>query len=250
MGNELKNLCKIIKYDEVTSTNTLAKELAKSGEKSDTVIIANSQTAGKGRFSRRFYSPENSGIYMSILLHSEIDVSDITIITAAAAVAVCRAIKNICHVSPKIKWVNDLYLSNKKICGILTEGAINPATKKVDFAVVGMGVNLYENDFPPEIREIAGGIFENKVGDEIKEKLTNEIIFRFYEIFKALPDKKFMEEYRANSYLSGKTVCYTLNGAENCGEVIGIDDDAKLIVKNKDGKTEKLFSGEVSVKIK
>ena len=131
----------------VTSTNDIVKELAKDGNDEGYVLIADSQTQGKGRLSRSFYSPDNSGIYMSILLRPKLQAKDFPLITTCCAVAVAKAIEKVCKIDAKIKWVNDIYISGKKVCGILVESGISNDSS---FAVVGIGVNVSvpKDNFP------------------------------------------------------------------------------------------------------
>lgn len=238
--------CEINEYSTVSSTNDIAKEMAKAGAKEGTVISAESQTAGKGRLSRRFYSPKKSGIYMSIILRPEISSEDSPILTAAAAAAVRDAIEKVCGKKSLIKWVNDLLSDNKKICGILTESAVKDSG--ILYAVVGIGINLYENSFPEEIKDIAGGIFEKEPDSNIKDKLILEILYRFFEIYKNLPNKDFMNSYREHSAVLGKKITYYKGEKLFEGTAEAIDDNARLTVKLNNGETDILAAGEVSIK--
>ena len=160
----------VIKKDVVTSTNTLLKEMAHSGVKSGTVIIANKQTAGKGRMGRCFYSPENTGIYLSVLLR-EPSLSEPTLLTTAAAVAVMKAISRTTKKEPQVKWVNDILLDNKKVCGILTEGEF--CESRLMFAIVGIGINVSTQNFPDDIKSRAGSIAADT---SLKDELTQNLL--------------------------------------------------------------------------
>ena len=155
---ELENVFTLEMYDVLTSTNTVMKERADSLPEW-TVIISSSQTAGRGRIGRSFYSPSDSGIYLSVLLRPALPASEATRITTAAAVAACRAIESCTAATPSIKWVNDVFVNGKKVCGILTEGSLNMETGGLDWAVMGIGLDVYEPDggFPEEIRERPDG---------------------------------------------------------------------------------------------
>ena len=144
-------------FDEVTSTNTLLKEHGKIKNEWCT-FIASSQTGGKGRLGRSFYSPKGSGVYFSVLLKPNLEIEKSILITTAAAVAVTRTLKILGCENAQIKWVNDIFVDNKKVCGILTESVINTETKKLDFAVLGVGINLIKpkEGFPESIKNIAG----------------------------------------------------------------------------------------------
>ena len=156
----------IIEKDSVTSTNTELIEMAKNGAKEGTVLIASEQTAGKGRTGKSFYSPEGSGVYLSILLRPDFKPEDALFLTTIAAVATAKAIESVSDKEAKIKWVNDVYLDNKKVCGILTESALSSDMEKLDYAVVGIGINLCppEGGFPDDIKNIAS---KNSVVDTI-----------------------------------------------------------------------------------
>ncbi|MBQ0083366.1 MAG: biotin--[acetyl-CoA-carboxylase] ligase [Clostridiales bacterium] len=236
-------------FNTVSSTNTLAKDFAIKGEKEFTVILADSQTAGRGRLGRTFYSPENSGIYMSIILRPLLSPADTPLITTAAAVAVCRALKKVCRITPEIKWVNDIYYKSKKVCGILTESSINVTCQSTDFVILGIGINLYENDFPKEIADIAGALFESPPAEETKERLTAEILGEFYKIYLNITDRSFMEDYRNYSLILGKRVFFRKNGEDFYGRAQKIDDDARLTVVLENGEECVLYSGEVSVRL-
>lgn len=240
--------CDILEFDSLASTNDTAKELGIAGKRENTVIIAKAQTAGRGRLGRSFFSPESSGIYMSILLRPTVSPEDITLITPAAAVAVNEALAEICDTDTKIKWVNDIYKDNKKVCGILCESTFFDGGY---FSVLGIGINLYspKSDFPDEIKNIAGAVFDAPVDNEIHEELIAKIIDNFNFYYKNLTKKEFMSIYREKSNLIGKTVSFSMDKKEITGMVLDIDDNARLIVKVNENEVLSLFAGEVSVKI-
>ena len=155
---ESKLVSDIQVFSELDSTNQYLKELAKEGAKAGTVIIANKQSAGRGRLGRSFFSPEGTGIYMSILLRPEMELQKSVRITSMAAVAVARAIERVSGIEAKIKWVNDIFLNGKKVCGILTESGINAITGTLEYAVLGIGINVGTIQFPEELKDIATSI--------------------------------------------------------------------------------------------
>ncbi len=246
--NELKEV-DINVFDEVTSTNTLLKEQGKNKSEFCT-IIASSQTGGRGRLGRSFYSPESSGVYFSILLKPNLEIEKAILITTAAAVAVTRALEILGCENSQIKWVNDIFVNNKKVCGILTESVINPETKKIDFAVLGIGINLVEpkEDFPENIKNIAGAVFNEKK-PFIKEKFVAEFLNEFYKIYKNLNDAEFMEEYKDKCFCIGKEVSVISGDSVRQGTAISIDENARLLVKFSDNHEEFINSGEISIKI-
>lgn len=241
----LKNEINIKIYDEVSSTNTLAKSLAENGESENTLVIARKQTNGRGRMGKSFFSPDSTGIYMSLILRPQLSPDKTAFITTAAAVAVSEAIDSICKVKTQIKWVNDIFLNNKKICGILTEGSVNFETGFTDYAVLGIGINLYTktNDFPEELKDIAGSIFQKPCNAAVAEKLIADIINR---LFSFSDITGFMEIYRQKSFLTGKTVNFKRGDEVFAARVVDIDNNAHLVVERLNGKIEKLFSGEVT----
>ena len=244
----IKNKFDITVFDCIPSTNTYLKEKAKEGAPAGTVIISRSQSEGKGRLGRSFFSPDSTGIYLSLLLRPDAPPDTALSITACAAVCAAEAIEEVCKVNAEIKWVNDIYCDNKKVCGILTEGYIDPVTSNLSFAVLGIGINVYppKNGFPTEILDIAGSVLPYSEDDEIPNRLTAAFLDNFIEKYKHIEDKSFLAEYKKRSYLLGKEV-RVLN-SDTSGTAIDIDDNFHLILKLSDGKILSLSSGEVSVR--
>lgn len=246
----LKCNCDINIFDTLESTNITARQLAADGAPTGTVIIAHEQTGGKGRLGRPFFSGAG-GLYMSVVLRPDLSPDVTTLITAAAAVAVSRAVDSVCGVSTGIKWVNDIFLNGKKICGILTQGSLSPENNSVDFAVLGIGLNINrpKNDFPNELKNIAASIFESPCNSDTQDRLVAEILNEFFEIYKDIASRGFLAEYRERSIIIGKEVLCKDAAHEYPVTVNGIDDNAHLIVTRTDGKTVTLSSGEVRIKI-
>ncbi|MBQ4100185.1 MAG: biotin--[Oscillospiraceae bacterium] len=236
-------------FDEVTSTNDVLREMAISGAPDKTVVLASSQTKGRGRLGRSFFSPNGSGIYMSLLLRPQIDIADIPLITPLTAVVVCEAIEQIFSVSPQIKWVNDLLLNGKKICGILTEGAFT-SDGKIDYIIVGIGINLNppKDGFPSDIENIAGAVTCDYSEDK-KEKLIEKILQIFDERIAKFSTKDFVSIYRKKSAVIGKDVTVILGESKISAKVLDISDNCELVVRYENGKTEALSSGEISVRL-
>ena len=247
----LETDCEIICLEETTSTNDYLKSLAKAGNPEKTVVIAKRQTNGKGRLGRSFYSPEDSGIYMSILLRPSFSPQKSLFITTAAAVATALAIDEISDEKTGIKWVNDIFINDKKVSGILVEGAVN-SEGAFDYAVVGIGVNIYnpENDFPKELKDIAGAVFETKGEDEDKkEKLIAKILDFFFEIYDNFETSDFMKTYKQKSIVLGKNIFVIKSDERKKAKAIDIDSNAHLVVEYENGERESLFSGEVSIRL-
>lgn len=240
----------IILFDSIDSTNTYLKKLAKDKASEGTVVIANSQADGRGRMGRSFFSPQNTGIYMSILLKPTLSPNLSVLITSAAAVAIRDAILKVFDLDTQIKWVNDVFLNNKKICGILTEGAISSDGNSFDWAVLGIGINVFkpENGFSKEIQSIAGYIKES--GDaKIKSLLCAEIINSFFKYYENLENREFLKAYRESSLVLGKEIMLLKNGDIIPAKALAIDNDCRLKVEYKNGKTEFISFGEISIKL-
>lgn len=251
LDERLGNVFQLQVYGEVDSTNTLAREQATTGAPEGTVVLADTQRQGRGRMGRHFFSPKGSGLYMSLVLRPDTAVSPLYV-TTAAAVAVAEAIEEVAGVPASIKWVNDVYCRGKKVCGILTEGAI---AENLQYAVLGIGINVLPpiGGFPPEIVSRADAVFDEKtpLPAHPREELAAAIIMRFWGYYKALSAKAFLPSYRKRDLLKGRTVeVLDVNGAV-IEEVTagGITDDFELLVSDRHGKTKVLSSGEVSLRL-
>ena len=248
IDNECKNLS-IHVENQVTSTNTLVKEAGACGVPEGYVLVANQQTEGRGRYGRSFYSPESTGIYFSILLRPKMEVNEAATITTIAAVSVAKAIQKVTGKEVQIKWVNDLFFQGSKICGILTEGALNMESKGMDYVVVGIGLNvkLPQNGFPKELELIATSL-ETKGQEESRNRLVAECLNCFFHYYNQLPQRNYVEEYRKRSLILGKEILVmsTENGIP--ARAIDIDEDCHLLVEYENKKQEWLSSGEVSIR--
>lgn len=237
-------------FPELDSTNNYLKKLGSQGEKENQLVIAESQTGGRGRMGRSFYSPNGTGIYFSLLLHPEYAIEKSLFLTVMAAVSVAETVMKYNKNDVKIKWVNDIYIDGKKVCGILTEGAVN-SSKKLDYAAVGIGINVIEpeNGFPQDIKDIATAIFPGKTEENVKEKIVADVVNRFFEMYNGI-DTDFVKRYKEYSYLTGKEVNIVSGENTRPATVIDITDDCHLLVKNEYGETEEISSGDVSVRVK
>ena len=244
-------------YDSVNSTNTVLKSLSSEGAPSGTVVIADHQTGGKGRRGRNFISPSGVGIYLSYLFRPESGFDRISDLTSWTAVAVADAIKNAYGLDTQIKWVNDLLMNRKKICGILTEVSVEGESGFIDTCIIGIGINVNEKpeDFPHELSEIATSIsIENDSQVFFRSKLAAELIKAMDQLKDNWPDNSsyYLGRYRDMNITTGSRVtAYSLmleNGNGRTGTAIAINDDYSLKVRFDDGSTEDLKSGEVSVR--
>lgn len=248
LGKMSDRLCIEVKQ-KVTSTNAVLKQAAADGAREGTVIVAAEQTAGRGRFARSFFSPGDSGVYFSILLRPQVTADAAVLITTAAAVAVAEAAEALSGRKADIKWVNDVLIDNKKICGILTEAALNLESGTLDYAVLGIGVNVYEPEggFPKEIKDKAGAVFENR-GNDLRSRLAAEIISRFLGYYDCLSDKTFLASYRRRCIVLNREITVISGSTSRNARALGIDDRCRLHVKYADDTEDYLSSGEISIR--
>ncbi len=286
LGNLGTQGVKVHAFETIDSTNTEAKRRAAStgafrNERADltpggkelhkALFVSGHQTAGKGRLGRSFASPQNSGVYFSLIFSPKKGVTNPAILTSAAAVAVAMAInelygngKELCG----IKWVNDVFLSGKKITGILTEGISNFENGTIEAAIVGIGINVRPADFSGDLAKVAGNITDAlaTMGEKTKKIVRNELtahvihhLVKFYEAFEEEDSneeskillEKMMDFYRKNSILIGKRLKVNptagLNQEGYLARVKDITKNAELIVELENGETKILHSGEVSL---
>lgn len=237
--------------DTVTSTNTLLRSAAENGAPDKTVLIANEQTEGRGRRGKSFYSPADSGIYMSILLRPDFGADKSFFITAGAAVSVVRAVKKVCGIDAGIKWVNDIMLDGKKICGILTEAVTDFESGSLQYAVMGLGINISrpKDGFPSEISDIASSLYSDEAADnELKCSLAAEILNNFFDIYEHTSVERLIDEYKKYSVVLGKRIKVISAGTEYFATAVDIDNDARLVVKDNEENMHTLSSAEVSVR--
>lgn len=245
---------KVITEKTVDSTNNVVKRMAADGESNDLVVIAEEQTAGRGRRGRSFFSPEGTGIYFSFLLHPNAKIEDVPCLTTLAVTAEAVAIEKIAGISTGIKWVNDLWVNGKKVSGILTEGSSSFEDGRFEYAVVGIGINLYEpkGGFPEEIKEVAGAVFpENASRENIKNLIASQVIIEFMNYYKSFPDRSYIKDYEKRCFAIGNRVKLVNSDHESLGEevlVLGIDEDCHLHVRYDDGREAYLNSGEISIR--
>lgn len=233
------------------STNALVREKANQGRPEGCVIVACEQTDGRGRYGRQFFSPVDSGVYLSLLLRpTAYSPQQATCLTAAAAAAMCQAIEAVTGQQPGIKWVNDIFLHGKKVCGILTEAAVGLETGTLNYMVLGAGVNLYPpaEGFPEEIQSIAGSVLEHSC-PEAKNRLVGEFLNRFWDFYARPECRAYLEDYRARSLAVGRRVTVLSNGQAVSAYAYGIDDDFRLLVRYENGDTEALSYGEIRIQL-
>jgi len=235
----------IIVFESIDSTNTEAKRVFEKDGK-DMLICAEKQTSGRGRQGKTFYSPEKTGIYMTVVIHPDLPLNFASRATTATAVAVCKAIEKLTDKKPKIKWVNDIFIDNRKVCGILTEAVSLENNNIADGLIIGIGINISTTCFPDEIKDIAGSLNAKEVNRNV---LIAEIFKRVTDYTSDLQNPSYIEKYKNRCFVLGKEITFEQSGKTYNATALDIDKNGGLIVKTSDGKTETLQSGEISIKV-
>lgn len=234
-------------HQSLPSTNTYIKGLDTASLPEGFAVIADMQTAGRGRLGRSFASPAREGVYLSVLLKPELSLAEVPLLTICAAVAVCRAIERVCGLRTDIKWVNDIFYKGKKLCGILSEGFVSAELGRVEYVVVGMGVNTGAVD--PAVAEIATSLYEAAGVRGIRNRLTAEMLNCFEDVYGEFTSgtgrRAILDEYGGRLFVNGRRV--EVVGAESTysATVLGIDDMGALLVKNDAGEEISLRTGEI-----
>jgi BirA family biotin operon repressor/biotin-[acetyl-CoA-carboxylase] ligase len=235
--------------EKTESTNDDIRRIAEQGAPAFSVVAASQQTAGKGRRGRAFFSPAHSGVYLSLLVRPQGGMAQASSITCAAAVAVCRAVEQVASCEAHIKWVNDVYVGGRKVCGILTEGAADLETGGLRYAVVGIGVNAYapEGGFPPDIAMRAGAIMDT-VTPNARNRMAAAIVSEFSTLYNGKVYDTFVAEYQRRSMMPGRNiVVLSPSDGERRARAVRVNDDLSLRVRYQDGTTEDIRSGEVHI---
>ncbi|MGN0621988.1 MAG: biotin--[acetyl-CoA-carboxylase] ligase [Porcipelethomonas sp.] len=245
-GNDSRRL---YVFDSIDSTNNCAKELARQGAPNGTAVISDMQTAGRGRMGRTFCSPPGKSIYMSVVLRPDTSMEESQLITSCVAAAAADAVDRICGTDIKIKWVNDLFLGGKKICGILTEASVSFESGTLDFAVVGIGINVrsVRDVFDSELLKTASSL-EDETGRIFDRSQIIAAVLENIDIYMCnMSSGSFLNEYRRRSFIIGNHVSVTKNGNEREALAVGISANAGLEVEYSDGTREILNSGEARI---
>ena len=246
----LESACSQIKLTVLpaaASTNALLREEAAAGAPEGCVLIAGSQTNGRGRTGRSFYSPPDTGLYMSLLLRpSRCPAQKAKKYTIMAAVAACHAIESLSDKKPVIKWGNDIYMDGKKVSGILTEASVGLEDGFLDYVILGIGINVYspQNGFPDELKDKAGAVFSEAM-DDGKNRLAAAFLNCFMTLCQSPESPFYKEDYRKRSFLIGKKILVLLPEGTKKAAALDIDEDCRLIVRYEDGTIAALDSGEV-----
>lgn len=242
VASRLKYDIEVIYYPSIDSTNTQAKRLVSEDKQNDILIIAEEQTAGRGRQGKSFYSPPLTGIYFSLVTHPMASLQNAVTATTAASVAVCRAVEKLTDKKPKIKWVNDVYLDGKKICGILTEAVTDFETRTVTSVIIGIGTNIKTFDFPDTVENATSLGVDIKRADLIAE-ITNEL----YGIMGS-DYREFIDYYRSHSMIIGEKINFIRDKRVTPATALEIDEQGGLVVQLEDGTETVLRSGEISIR--
>ncbi len=236
---------KIIVLDETDSTNNYAKNLASQGAESGTVVIAESQNSGRGRLDRTFVSPKEKGLYMSIIIRPDFSLEFSPLITSAVSVAVAESVEQLADCHTQIKWVNDVYINNRKICGILTEASLGLEYNSLDYAVIGIGINVLSHDFG-ELNSTVTSV-QQETGKKIsRNKLCETVLDNISLRISGITEKAHLNEYRRREMLTGNMISANIGSEKINGKALGIDDNANLIVQTDSG-IRTLVSGEANL---
>lgn len=238
-------------FDTIDSTNRVAKQLALEGAANGTVVVAGRQERGRGRMGRSFFSPGESGLYMSIILRLDLPSFLALRITCAAAVAVCEAMAQLGQTQGQIKWVNDIYMHGKKVCGILTEGVSGFESGRIESVVVGIGVNfsMPPDGFPDDLADSATALFPESIPPGVsRNRLCAAIVRNLLTKVEQIDSPDLMDKYRQLSGVIGKRVRALQGKAVFEADVKGISDTGALVVQTDDGATHTLSSGEITIR--
>ncbi len=234
----------VLVFDTLDSTNNEAKRLIESGASRPAIIAAATQSSGRGRLGRAFYSPKDTGAYFSLII-PDIAPEAAALITPAAAAAAHRAIFSLSGKRTGIKWVNDLYLNGKKVAGILAE-AVRGADGALLGVVVGIGINISTEDFPAELDTVAASLGEKDIDINELISLTAKHLFAFAE---NIAEREFIDDYKKYSTVLGKDISYTANGEKHEAHAVDIDRDGGLVIVTRGGEKKTLIGGEISVRV-
>lgn len=238
---------KIHVFKSIGSTNQEAKKMAVGGAGQGTIVLAEEQTEGRGRLGRSFFSPMGTGVYMSIVLRPRGTAEEAALTTTAAAVAVCRALYKVLEIEAGIKWVNDIFVGERKVCGILTEAMSDIQTGVVETLILGIGINVTTEHFPEEIKNTAGSLLPAQCSVS-RNRLAAAILDELFDLLPRLGSQELMDEYRARSFITGKWITVHRGDENYEAKALDIDSKGALIIEKTDGSRETLRSGEVTIR--
>ncbi|NQJ22026.1 bifunctional biotin--[acetyl-CoA-carboxylase] ligase/biotin operon repressor BirA [Streptococcus suis] len=224
------------------STQLDAKQGIEAGHKSPALYLAPHQNKAKGRFGRPFYASKSGGIYMSLRLSPNVPFLEFKPYTILAAAAVVKAIQSLCDLDIQIKWVNDIYLGQKKVAGILTEAISSMENQRVTDVIIGVGINVHIDDFPKELQQAAGNLF-----DDQPPFTRNQLITAIWKAFLETDEKDLIALYKEKSLVVGQQVSFVENQVEFRGTAIAVTDTGNLVIQLDNGKAKIISSGEISL---
>lgn len=236
-------------YPTLPSTNLLAADRAEKGEREGLVIVAETQTDGRGRRGRSFCSPDQTGLYMSVLMRPAVNAETALSVTTAAAVAVCRAIERVSPQKAQIKWVNDVFCGGKKVCGILTQGGFTQSAAQPSYIVLGIGINVCrpKDGFPKDIEHIASSVFDDAT--DRRADVAAAVLDEFFALYRTLENGGFVQEYRDRSLIVGRDVTVITPVGERPATALAVDEACRLCVRYENGEEATLSSGDVSIRV-
>lgn len=240
----LKSKADVFCFDVIDSTNSEAKRNSLKLTDTPLLFVTNAQTAGRGRLGRSFYSPKDTGLYMSLMLKAKEDVQDIVCMTTAVSVCVTDALKTLCNIDAEIKWVNDIYIGSKKVCGILCEAVTDEKTCKIKGIIIGIGINISTTDFPQELSQTAVSLGQAIDRSRLCAIITDNII----EMYENIGSRDFITKYKERSLVLGKKINYTENGVTKKATAIDIDNNGGLVIETESG-IKTLSTGEITVRL-
>ncbi len=245
IAQDLKGRVAVLTYGTLDSTNSEARRYIGAGLLGAALFISDEQTKGRGRLGRSFYSPKDSGVYMTLAYPIKAAYGKALRVTAKAAVSCLRGIRDVLHADVSVKWVNDLYFGSRKAAGILVESV--PGDTGVDWVVIGIGINLGNAAFPQELRETAVSL---KAAECDRNELITAIVSDLLWELKHIDDLSYLDDYRAYSNVLGENILFGRAPDMEEGRAVAIDDEGALVVEKSDGTRLTLSSGEISVRKK
>lgn len=241
----------LVEYHEtIDSTNVRAKEIASDHEHETVLVVANEQTAGRGRQGRSFDSPSGSGVYFSLLLHPDFHAVEASLITSYAACCLAQTIDELLDCKAQIKWVNDIFVNGRKVSGILTEASFSAENMRLSHVIAGIGINVMtpQGGFAEDAQGIAGALttlpFDQ---DDLRARLVAGTVDRMLDGLADVPNKSHLDDYRKRSLLTGKHVSIEEGAQRYMATVLGINEDFSLRVELEDGSEKALVAGDVHI---
>ena len=235
-------------FEEIDSTQNFGKKLAVEGKTERAVVTADTQTEGRGRYGKSFYSPSGTGVYMSLVIKVDRDIKDFLSVTFATAVAVSRVIERHSALKPMIKWVNDIWIGDRKAVGILTEAVSDFESKRLSYVVIGIGMNIGTENYPDSIKDIACSISDIDIS---RNRLIAEIAKEVFGVCELLLTgggrEELLSEYKRRSLVIGRKIYWEKSGSRHEGKAVDINEEGNLVVES-EGETVILNSGEISVR--